>query len=254
LPLEFSKYQGLGNDFVLLYEQKVSPDEAVKICDRHFGVGADGIIQIYPSDRADFSFLLYNADGGIAEVSGNGLRCVGKFLYDRGHHRDTTLKIETGGEVKVLELNVDGGKVSSVRADMGVPDYQGDIELQGRVWKRVVTGNPHAVTFVDDIESAPVEELGPLVEKDPSFPNRTNVEFVQAQGDILYARFWERGVGVTMSSGTGSCACLAASGLGRATVRTLGGELVVERSSEGTIFMTGPAVHVFDGVLGWSRA
>jgi diaminopimelate epimerase len=247
--LEFAKYQGLGNDFILLYEHEVSPREAVQICDRHFGVGADGIIQIGRSQRADFSFLLYNADGGIAEVSGNGLRCVGKFLYDRGHHRDTNLKIEAGGEIKVLELKVEGGKVSSVRADMGVPEYQEDIELHGRVWKRIVTGNPHAVTFLEDIGAAPVEELGPLVENDPAFPDRTNVEFVQAEGDVLHARFWERGVGVTMSSGTGSCACLAASGLRRATVRTPGGDLAVERSSGGNLFMTGPAVHVFDGVL-----
>jgi diaminopimelate epimerase len=249
LAIEFSKYQGLGNDFVLLYEQEIAPHEAVTICDRHFGVGADGVIQIGRSDRADFSFLLYNADGGIAEVSGNGLRCVGKFLYDRGHHQDGTLKIEAGGQIKVLELNVEDGEVSSVRADMGMPEHQGDIELYGRVWKRILTGNPHAVTFVEDIATAPVEELGPLVESNPSFPNRTNVEFVQAQDEILHARFWERGVGVTMSSGTGSCACLAASGLRRATVRTLGGDLVVEISPGGSLFMTGPAVHVFDGVL-----
>lgn len=244
---EFSKYEGLGNDFLLVFEQEMTADLARRMCDRHRGVGADGVIVIARSDAADFSFLLYNADGSIAEVSGNGLRCVGKFLYERGHHRDTTLKVEAGGSIKVLELAVEGGKVASVRADMGLPTEEGDIELHGRVWKRVYTGNPHAVTFVDDIEKAPVEELGPKVESDPAFPNRTNVEFVQVDGDVLHVRFWERGVGVTMASGTGSCAATVAAGLGRATVRTLGGELLIEIDDAGRVFMSGPARHVFDG-------
>lgn len=247
--IEFSKYHGLANDFLLVYEQEVSPDLARAMCDRHTGVGADGVICISKSGAAGFSFLLYNADGSVAEVSGNGLRCVGKFLYEKGLHNETQIKIEAGGEVKVLELAVEEGKVSSVRADMGVPVEEGEIELQGRVWKRVLTGNPHAVTVVEDVDSAPVTELGPLIENDPAFPKRTNVEFVEIDGDILHVRFWERGVGVTNASGTGSCAALVASGLSRAVVRTLGGDLLVEREANGRLFMTGPAVHVFDGRL-----
>lgn len=247
MTIEFSKYHGLGNDFILVYEQPMDPATAIAMCDRNLGVGGDGVIVIGPSELADFSFLLYNADGGIAEVSGNGLRCVGKFLYDNGHHRDTTVTVEAGGQVKVLELTVEGGVVTSVRADMGIPEVLGDITLHGRVWKRTVTGNPHATTFVDDIDAVPVTELGPLVEHDPAFPNRTNVEFAQVQDDVIHARFWERGVGVTQSSGTGSSACLVASGLSRATVRTPGGDLFVEREPNGRLFMTGPAVHVFDG-------
>ena len=247
MPIEFAKYQGLGNDFILLFDQSIVPEVARQLCHRNFGVGGDGVIVIGPSERADFTFTLYNADGGLAEVSGNGLRCVGKFLYDRGFHRETTVKIEAGGDVKVLELNVRQGQVESVRADLGTARNLGRIELHGRVWNLIETGNPHAVTLVDDIRFAPVTEIGPLVENDPAFPNRTNVEFVQVEGDVLHARFWERGVGLTLSSGTGSCACLVASGLERATVRTPGGDLQIERSDDGRLFMTGPAVHVFDG-------
>jgi diaminopimelate epimerase len=247
LKIEFAKYHGLGNDFILVYEQPVDARAAIEMCHRNLGVGGDGVIVIGPSELADFSFLLYNADGGVAEVSGNGLRCVGKFLYDRGHHTDTTVTVEAGGQVKVLELTVEDGVVTSVRADMGMPVEEEDIELHGRVWKRTITGNPHATTFVDDIEAAPVTELGPLIEHDPAFPNRTNVEFAKVEADVIHARFWERGVGVTQSSGTGSSACLVASGLRRATVRTPGGDLLIEREPDGRLFMTGPAVHVFDG-------
>jgi diaminopimelate epimerase len=245
--IEFSKYHGLGNDFILVFEQPMDADLARWLCHRNAGVGGDGVIQIGRSEIADFSFLLYNSDGGIAEVSGNGLRCVGKFLYDRGHHRSTRLTVEAGGEVKVLDLTVSEGAVTSVRADMGAPEILQDVELHGRTWQRTITGNPHATTFVDDIEAAPVNELGPLVENDPVFPNRTNVEFAEVDGDVIFARFWERGVGPTRSSGTGSCACLVASGLKRATVRTQGGDLLIEMDEDGRLFMTGPAVHVFDG-------
>lgn len=245
--IEFSKYHGLGNDFILVYEQQMDAPTAVSMCDRNLGVGGDGVIVIARSDLADFSFLLYNADGGIAEVSGNGLRCVGKFLYDRGHHKQSRVTVEAGGQLKILDLTVEGGVVGSVRVDMGIPVEEPDIELHGRVWKRTVTGNPHATTFVADINEAPVADLGPLVENDPAFPNRTNVEFAQVEGDVIHARFWERGVGVTLSSGTGSSACLVASGLSAATVATLGGNLLIEREPDGRLFMTGPAVHVFDG-------
>lgn len=247
MTVEFSKYHGLGNDFLLVYEQEITPDLARRMCERHTGAGADGVIGISKSEAADFSFLLYNADGSVAEVSGNGLRCVGKFLYEKGFHDKERLTIEAAGEIKTLELVVEKGAVTMVRADMGVPSKEGEVELYGRMWRKVSTGNPHAVTFVENIDTAPVTELGPLVENDPSFPNRTNVEFVQQDGEVLQVRFWERGVGVTNSSGTGSCAAVVASGLRRATVRTPGGDLVVERDGEGRLFLNGPAAHVFDG-------
>jgi diaminopimelate epimerase len=253
MSLPFAKYQGCGNDFLLVYDRAVDAGLARRLCERHFGVGADGVIVITPHADpavADFSFLLYNADGGIAEVSGNGLRCVGAFLHERGLHASTTIRVEAADEVKVLDLVVSDGRVTGVRVDMGTAQEDGEVELHGRRWKRVTTGNPHAVTFVDDIERAPVEELGPLVENDPLFPNRTNVEFVAVTGaDRLDVRFWERGVGVTLASGTGSCASVVAAGLPRATVRTLGGDILVERDAAGRITMTGPAEHVFDGTL-----
>lgn len=249
MTTRFSKYHGLGNDFLLVHEQEMSPELAIHMCDRNYGVGADGVIQIGPSETADFSFLLYNADGGIAEVSGNGLRCVGKYLYEFGLTAETTVKVEAGGEIKVLELEVEDDIVTSVRADMGVPVEEGDVELFGFVFKKISTGNPHAVMTVEDIDAAPVTEIGPQVENHEHFPNRTNVEFIKVEGDIVHARFWERGVGVTLASGTGSCASLVASGLSKGTVRTPGGDLFIERDAEGRLFMTGPALHVFDGTL-----
>lgn len=245
--IEFSKYHGLGNDFLIVYEQEVSPAAAVEILDRHRGAGADGLIVVRRSQTADFSFELLQPDGSRAEVSGNGLRCVGKFLFERGHSDSTSIKVEAGGEIKVLELSVLDGSVVSVRADMGVPKILGDADLHGMRWMLVDTGNPHAVTRLDDIESAPVTTIGPLVENDPMFPNRTNVEFISVAGDVVHARFWERGVGVTLASGTGSCASLVASGLRRSTVRTPGGDLYIELDEDGRIFMTGPAAHVYDG-------
>jgi diaminopimelate epimerase len=247
VSLEFSKYHGHGNDFLLVFGEEISSNEARSILDRNFGVGADGLILIKPSDVADFSFRLLQPDGSQAELSGNGMRCVGKFLYEKGHFRETTIKIEAAGETKVLELILNGQEVEGVRVDMGIPIEEGTVELQGRIWKKISTGNPHAVTNVDDIDNAPVTELGPLVENDPHFPNRTNVEFIKVEGDVVHARFWERGVGVTLSSGTGSCASLVGSGLTKGRVRSLGGELEIERDNDGRLFMTGPATHVFDG-------
>ena len=247
MSLEFSKYHGLGNDFLIAYDQKVTGEDAIQILDRNFGVGADGLILVQPSDTADFSFRLLQPDGSEAEVSGNGLRCVGKFLFEKKYFSEATVKVEAGGEIKVLELVIDNDQVSSVRVDMGIPIEEGTVELHGRIWKKISTGNPHAVTIVDDIDQVPVTELGPLVENDPHFPNRTNVEFIQVEGSIVHARFWERGVGVTLASGTGSCASLVASGLTSGIVRTPGGDLEITRDDEGRLFKTGPAVHVFDG-------
>lgn len=247
MSIELSKYHGLGNDFLIVYEQQMDAATAAGILDRNFGVGADGLIHVNPSDVADFSFVLYQPDGSVAEVSGNGLRCVGKFLFEKNITDQTTIKIEAGGQTKVLELTVESGEVTGVRADMGIGVEQGQVELHGRTWIKVNTGNPHAVTLVDDIDAAPVTQLGPLVENDPHFPNRTNVEFIKVQDGIVHARFWERGVGVTLASGTGSCASLMASALEKATVRTPGGDLLIERDGSGRLFMTGPAVHVFDG-------
>ncbi|HEU5003477.1 MAG TPA: diaminopimelate epimerase [Actinomycetota bacterium] len=251
-PIEFSKYQGLGNDFIIIFIEDVTPELARFACDRHFGIGADGIIRLVPSSspEIDFHFRLFNADGGVAEVSGNGLRCVGRFLHEAGLWSQPRIRVECGGDIKVVEIAVAEGEVASVRVDMGVPQLQGTVELFDRTWHKVATGNPHAVTIVEDLAVVPILELGPQVETHDHFPNRTNVEFVQVEGDdALAVRFWERGVGVTLASGSGSTAAVAAAGLDRATVRTLGGDLVVERGEDGHLYQTGPAAHVYDGAL-----
>jgi diaminopimelate epimerase len=250
-PIEFSKYQGLGNDFVIVFIEEITAELARFICDRHFGIGGDGVIRVVPSSNPDFDFhfRLFNADGGTAEVSGNGIRCVALFLHEAGLWGQPTVRIEAGGQAKVAEINVAGG-VAEVRVDMGVPQRQGTVELFDRTWHKVLTGNPHAVTIVDDIEAAPVGELGPLMEVHEHFPQRTNVEFVALEGpDVVAVRFWERGVGPTLASGSGSTAAVVAAGLDRATVKTLGGTLKVEVDPGGHVFQTGPAVHVYDGAL-----
>ncbi|MEA2592936.1 MAG: diaminopimelate epimerase [Actinomycetota bacterium] len=251
-PLEFSKYEGLGNDFILIFVEDVTPELARFMCDRHFGIGADGVIRILPASNPDydFHFRLFNSDGGQAEVSGNGLRCVGRFLHEAGLWSQSRVKVETGGQVKVIEVTVAGGEVATVRVDMGTAEVQGTVDLFDRTWHKIVTGNPHAVTMVDDIDAAPVTELGPLMETHESFPNRTNVEFCKIEGpDAISVRFWERGVGVTLASGSGSTASVVAAGLDRATVHTLGGDLVVEKGPDGHLYQTGPAKHIFDGAL-----
>lgn len=250
-PLEFSKYQGLGNDFILVFVEDVTPELARFMCDRHFGIGADGVIRVLPASNPDFDFhfRLFNADGGTAEVSGNGVRCVARFLHEAGLWAQPTVRIEAGGQVKVAEITVSGG-VADVRVDMGVPERLGSVELFERTWHKVATGNPHAVTIVEDIELAPVAELGPLMEVHEHFPNRTNVEFVAVDGpEEISVRFWERGVGPTLASGSGSSAAVVAAGLEKATVKTLGGNLVVELGADGHVYQSGPAVHVFDGAL-----
>lgn len=247
--MEFSKYQGTGNDFIIVYDEQMTSELAKDLCDRNFGVGADGVIVLRPSDVADFAFTLYNADGSEAEVSGNGLRCVAKYLHDKGSTEATTIKVDAGGDIKVLELIGEGADEGGVRVDMGVPVDKGSLELQGRTWRQIETGNPHVVSVVDDPDAEPVEELGPSVELDPTFPNRTNVHFISIEGDRIKARFWERGVGETLACGTGSVASLIASGLDRATVSSKGGDLLLEKDADGRVFMTGPATHVFDGRL-----
>ena len=251
-PIEFSKYEGLGNDFVLIFVEDVTPDLARYICDRHFGVGADGVIRIIPSSSPDydFHFRLFNADGGLAEVSGNGLRCVALFLHEAGLWSPLTVRLETGGAAKRVELTIVDGEAAQARVDMGPADVQEPIALFDRLWHRVLTGNPHAVTMVDDVEQAPVADLGPQVEVHEAFPNRTNVEFVQVHGpEEISVRFWERGVGPTLASGSGSTASVVAADLVRAVVHTLGGDLLVEKGDDGHMYQTGPAMHVFDGAL-----
>jgi diaminopimelate epimerase len=269
---------GLGNDFIVVAGERELPEGAselaVKLCDRHFGIGADGLVYVLPSERADFRMRIMNSDGSEAEQCGNAIRCVAKYLYDRGLIRGDTVTIETiGAGVQRLQLTVENGKAVKVRVDMGEPILNGlavpttidqervvahPIEADGREFRftAVSMGNPHCVIFVDDAASFDLHRWGPLLEKHPLFPRKTNVEFVTVKSrSHIVMRVWERGAGPTLACGTGACATLVASVLGgltdrTATVSLAGGDLLIEWSEEDNhVYMTGAAAEVFSGTL-----
>ncbi len=277
--LPFTKMQGCGNDYVYVdgFHHRVDdpPALARAISDRRFGVGSDGLILVLPSERADVRMRMWNSDGSESEMCGNGIRCVAKFAYERGlAPRKARLTAETGAGVLALDLDVRDGRVEAVTVDMGVPRLEraeipvaGPLAGPGRVVDEplavgdrtlgvtcVSMGNPHCVTFVDDVEAFPVARYGPLVENHPAFPRRTNTEFVQvvSRGEVVQ-RTWERGAGETWACGTGASAvCVAGVLTGRTDrrvlVHLLGGDLRIEWREDGHVLKTGPAVVVFDGV------
>ena len=274
--MKFTKMQGLGNDYVYVngFEERIeNPSEmAVKVSNRNFGVGSDGLILINPSEKADFEMEMYNADGSRGEMCGNGIRCVAKYVYDYGLTDKTHISVETLGGIKYLDLTVEDGKVVLVRVDMGspiltpaqipviadeaeavaVPILVDETEYQMTC---VSMGNPHAVIFMDDIEHLEIEKIGPKFEHHERFPNRVNTEFVKVlDRQTASMRVWERGSGETLACGTGACAVAVACILGgytenKVTVKLLGGDLLIEWYREqNKIYMTGPAEVVFDGV------
>ena len=259
--MKFTKMHGLGNDYLYVYGDVPEniEDIAVKLSDRHFGAGSDGMIYISRSNVADFRMRIFNADGSEAKMCGNGIRCVGKFVYDKGYTDKKTLKIETLSGIKYLNLSVFGGKVKSVTVDMGKAEAKSPTTLtidgDEVTLIPVSVGNPHAVIFVDNIEEAPLTTLGPRLEHHPYFPDGVNVEFVEVLGeDKLRMRVWERGSGVTMACGTGACASvMAAISSGYCnydrsiSVLLDGGELKIQISPDDTVMMTGPADTVYDG-------
>lgn len=273
--MKFTKMHGAGNDYVYIncFEETVDDPSklAIKMSDRHFGVGGDGVILICPSDKADFRMRMFNADGSEGSMCGNGIRCVGKYVYDRGLTDKTELTIETLAGIKTLLLTVESGSVSSVRVDMGIPSLVSanvpvisdkdefvdtPVESGGAVYRItcVSMGNPHAVTFVDDVDSLDLQAIGPGLESHPLFPERANIEFIQPVDDkTLKMRVWERGSGETLACGTGACASLVASVVGgkcgrEADVILLGGTLhILWDENDGHVYMTGPAEIVFDG-------
>lgn len=275
--MKFTKMHGCGNDYVYvnLFEEKVNDPAAVsiKISDRHFGIGSDGLITIGPSDKADFRMRIYNADGSEAEMCGNGIRCVAKYVYDHKLTDKTEISIESGAGIKYLTLFVENGKVEQVRVDMGEPILtpaeipvvaDGDkvidapIEVGGKTWNMtcVSMGNPHAVVFVDDTENFELEKYGPLFESHERFPKRTNTEFVQVISRTeANMRVWERGSAETWACGTGTCACVMACILNNKTedkvlVHLRGGDLTIEYDRQTNhVFMTGPATEVFQGEI-----
>ena len=275
--IKFTKMQGLGNDYVYMdaIHQKIENESSLAqfVSNRHFGIGSDGLILICKSDIADFKMRMFNSDGSEAEMCGNGIRCVGKFVYDKGLTDKTTVTIETLAGIKTLELNTKDGKVETVKVDMGEPILNPKeipvisdeepvknlmLEAEGRKFKFtcVSMGNPHAITEVEDTEKFDVEKYGKVLEVDKAFPNKTNVEFIQiVDKNHVKMRVWERGAGETLACGTGACATAVACYLNGKTdrnveVELLGGKLFIEWNEENNhIFMTGPAVTVFEGVL-----
>ena len=274
--MKFSKMHGIGNDYVYVncFKETVENPEAVSIfvSDRRFGIGSDGLIM--PSDKADFRMRIFNADGSEAMMCGNGTRCVGKYVYDHGMTDKTDITLETNSGIKYLKLFVKDGKVDSVTVDMGkailkprdIPvDSDLDlfvaqpVEVAGKEYKitAVSMGNPHAIVYVDDVDSLDLEKIGSDFENHKLFPNRVNTEFIKVIDDkTLQMRVWERGSGETFACGTGACASVVSSVLNNyckydeeVLVHLRGGDLRITYRKDGTVMMTGPATQVFDGEI-----
>lgn len=279
MKMKFTKMHGCGNDYVYIngftehIPQENKAEIVRKISDRHFGIGSDGAIFINPAKEADFEMEMYNADGSRSEMCGNGIRCVGKYVYDYGLTDKTEFSVVSAGKVKYLTLTVEDGKAVQIRVDMGEPVLSPEqipvIAENEPVINELITvldkkyemtcvsmGNPHAVVYVEDTDSFPVNEVGPYFEKHEKFPNRTNTEFVQVvDRNHIKMRVYERGTGETLACGTGCCASVVACVLNNLTdnnvfVQVLGGIVQVEWDSvQNRIYMTGPAVTVFEGEI-----
>jgi len=275
MSIEFTKLHGLGNDYHFIDAARFDIADPAALSQamshRHLGAGADGIILILPSDSADFAMRIFNADGSEAETCGNGLRCFAKYVFERGMTDKSDFVIDTLAGPNRVELRLDdAGKVATVRSNMGVPRFErGEIPMEGPAGKVIrepievngttmeVTcanvGNPHAVFFVDDATAVDLAHWGPLVENHPKFPKRTNVEFVTVQDrENIVMRIWERGSGITMASGSGSCGAALASMITeqvdrRVTVHLVYGALTIEWAEDGHVYQEGPATEVYTG-------
>lgn len=273
--MEFVKMEGCGNDYVYVngFNTKIdNPNELSKIVsDRHFGIGSDGLIVINPSEVADFKMSMYNADGSEGKMCGNGIRCVAKYVYDYKMIDKEVITVETLAGIKTLKLNVENGKVKTVRVNMGSPIIHAKdvpvisdkekvinepVVIDGKEYgiTCVSMGNPHAITFVDDTDSLKIEKIGPAFEKNEIFPDRVNTEFIQIiDRKTIKMRVWERGSGETLACGTGACASVVACVLNnltdnKVTVKLLGGDLKIKYDTdENTVYMTGPARIAFTG-------
>lgn len=275
--MEFTKMHGLGNDFIVVYGESDLPDNvselAIRHCNRFFGIGADGLVYILPSDKADFLMRIINSDGSEAEQCGNAIRCVAKYVYDNGLTDKTELTIETiGAGVQPVRLSVEDGRARQVRVDMGAPILNGPdipttveanpvvgfpVAVDGTEFRftAVSMGNPHCVIYVDDAAGFDLYRWGPLLETHGLFPRKTNVEFATVRSrDRIEMRVWERGAGPTLACGTGACATLVAAVLDgkadrKAVVSLKGGDLAIDwDESDGRVYMTGPAEIVYRGM------
>ena len=277
--MKFTKMHGCGNDYVYVncFEEEVeNPSEvAIRVSDRHFGIGSDGLILIKPSEKADCEMDIYNADGSRAKMCGNGIRCVAKYVYDNGIVPKTRMKIDTQSGIKILDLTVENGKTKTVRVNMGPAELTAakvpvlsdkeraidePIMIDGKEYRftAVSMGNPHAVVFMDDVDHLKIEEIGPKFEKNAIFPEQVNTEFIRVlSDDTIQMRVWEGGSGETLACGTGSCAAAVASILNKkvrddvpVTVKLRGGDLTIEwDQKENRVYMTGPAETVFTGQI-----
>ena len=275
--IKFTKMHGLGNDYVYIdaINQKIENESSLAkfVSNRHFGIGSDGLILICKSEIADFKMRMFNSDGSEAEMCGNGIRCVGKFVYDKGLTNKTTVKIETLAGIKTLILNTKDGKVETARVDMGEPILEAEkipvistekpvknleLEAENKKFKFtcVSMGNPHAITIVENTKEFDVEKYGKVLEIDKAFPKKANIEFAQIiDRQNINMRVWERGAGETLACGTGACATAVACNLNGLTgrkvnIELLGGTLNIEwNETDNHVYMTGPAVTVFDGEL-----
>ena len=275
--IKFTKMHGLGNDYVYIdaINQKIENESSLAkfVSNRHFGIGSDGLILICKSEVADFKMRIFNSDGSEAEMCGNGIRCVGKFVYDKGLTNKTTVKIETLAGIKTLILNTKDGKVETARVDMGEPILEAEkipvistekpvknleLEAENKKFKFtcVSMGNPHAITIVENTKEFDVEKYGKVLEVDKAFPKKANIEFAQIiDRQNINMRVWERGAGETLACGTGACATAVACNLNGLTdrkvnIELLGGTLNIEwNETDNHVYMTGPAVTVFDGEL-----
>ena len=275
--IKFTKMHGLGNDYVYIdaINQKIENESSLAkfVSNRHFGIGSDGLILICKSEIADFKMRMFNSDGSEAEMCGNGIRCVGKFVYDKGLTNKTTVKIETLAGIKTLILNTKDGKVGTARVDMGEPILEAEkipvistekpvknleLEAENKKFKFtcVSMGNPHAITIVENTKEFDVEKYGKVLEVDKAFPKKANIEFAQiVDRQNINMRVWERGAGETLACGTGACATAVACNLNGLTdrkvnIELLGGILNIEwNETDNHVYMTGPAVTVFDGEL-----
>ncbi len=284
MKFKFTKMQGCGNDYIYVngFTEKIPQEEKTElvrhISDRHFGIGGDGVIFINPSSEADFEMEMYNSDGSRAEMCGNGIRCVAKYVYDKGLTDKTDISVISCGQIKYLQLFLKEGRVDTVRVNMGAPELRPEripvtvaeagmtleqerivnapIIVQGKEYKMtcVSMGNPHAVIFLEDVTNLEIEQIGPYFENHERFPKRINTEFVKVlDKKTVQMRVWERGTGETLACGTGCCATVVACILNgltdeKVTVKLLGGEIEIEWDREANlVYMTGPAVTVFEG-------
>jgi len=275
MKFSFSKWHGLGNDFVIVngFKEKIDNYQhmAIEVCNRHFGVGADGLVVILPSKIADFQMRIFNSDGSEAEMCGNVTRCIARYVYDNGLTDKTKITLETKAGIIKPELIFLDGMLSTIRVDMGEPRLKrSEIPMNGNGSEESINellvveqldyhitcvsmGNPHCIIFVDDIADAKIEVLGPAIETNSIFPRKINVEFVQViNKQKVRMRVWERGAGITMACGTGACATLVAAVLNgvtnrQAIVQLDGGELFIEWGLDNHVYMSGPATEVFRG-------